>query len=217
MTPEHIGFIMDGNGRWATEHGMPRPQGYAQGVVALYNVAKRCEERGVKAITVYALSTENLQRPADELRAIFKAVEKFNFSYDGNFVITYMGDISQLPDSLAESICFVEEKTCSNDGMLLNIALNYGGRSDIVRAAKLAYDHGEFVDGAFEKYLSSAHLPQLDLIVRTGGQMRLSNFMLYECAYSELMFVDKLWPDMDENDVDDAIAEFERRQRKFGK
>lgn len=217
MIPVHIGFIMDGNGRWAVEHGMPRPSGYAQGVEAIRRISKRCSDRGVKAITLFALSTENLQRPRDELSAIFNAVEKFNRSYDGDFVITYMGDMSALPDCLKSSVEYVEKKTSANNGMTLNIALNYGGRSDIVNAAKLACEKGAFDVNRFEKHLSSAHLPQPDLIIRTGGQMRLSNFMLYECAYSELIFVDKLWPDMCESDIDKAIDEFGNRQRKFGK
>ncbi len=217
MLPRHIGFIMDGNGRWATAQGLPRSHGYAEGVLALNRVARRCQELGVEAISVYALSTENLQRPKEEVDAILRAVEKFNMAYEGEWRITYMGDFSDLPYSLVYSIDDVEQRTALNSSLRLNIALNYGGRADIVRAAKLCYDHGEFIEDTFVKNLSTSHLPSLDLIVRTGGEMRLSNFLLYESAYAELIFLDKLWPDMKECDVDDIIAAFESRQRKFGK
>ena len=217
MSAEHIGIIMDGNGRWATTHGLSRAEGYAYGLLALRRVAKRCEEKGVKAVSVYAFSTENIQRPTDEIAAIFDVVKKFNLTYDGKFRICYMGDFSTLPDELAESIEFVEDKTKDNSGMILNIAFNYGGKADIIHAAKIAYDHGEFLEDTFEKHLASSRLPKLDMIVRTGGEMRLSNFMLYEAAYAELFFVDKLWPDMQEEDVDELLSAFEKRRRKFGK
>ena len=217
MKARHIGFIMDGNGRWATAHGLSRTQGYAQGLIALRKVAKRCEEKGVEAISVYAFSTENVARPTEEIEAIFSVVKKFNLTYDGNFKIRYMSDFSLLPDDLVDSIESVEERTRDNDGMTLNIAFAYGGRTDILHAAKIVYDHGEFLEDTFEKRLGSAGLPPLDMVVRTGGEMRLSNFMLYESAYSELFFLDKLWPDMNENDVDELLEEFEGRVRKFGK
>ena len=217
MIPKHIGFIMDGNGRWAQARSMPRSEGYAHGLVALYKVAKRCSELGVGAVSVYAFSTENNARPLDDIDAIAKIVQKFNLSYEGNYKISYMGDIASLPDSLANSIEMIEQNTADNDGMWLNIAFNYGGRADIIHAAKVAYDHGEFIEDTFESHLSSSHLPPLDAVVRTGGEKRLSNFMLYESAYAELIFLDKLWPDMQESDVDDIIAEFEKRNRKFGK
>lgn len=218
MGAKHIGFIMDGNGRWAVAHGMSRAEGYAHGLVALYKVAKRCSERSVEAVSVYALSTENLNnRPQEELDAIFKVVEKFNLTYDGDYKISYMGDFDSLDDKLAFSIEQVEQKTRENKGMWLNIALNYGARADIIHAAKIAYDHGEFLEDTFEKHLSSSHLPPLDLVVRSGGEMRLSNFMLYESAYAELMFLDKFWPDMEESDVDAVLDEFDKRVRKFGR
>lgn len=217
MKPKHIGFIMDGNGRWATAHGMSRAEGYAYGLVALHRVLKRLGECGVDAVSVYAFSTENWQRPENEVQAISDVVKKFNLTYDGDMRITYMGDIAALDDKLADSIEQIEENTRENKGIALNIAFNYGGRADIVHAAKICYDHGEFVEDTFEKHLSSANLPPLDLVVRTGGEMRLSNFMLYESAYAELMFLEKLWPDMEESDVDFILEEFEKRQRKFGK
>lgn len=213
----HICFIMDGNGRWAQLHGLRRAEGYAFGLEVLYKVLKRCGEQGIEAVSVYALSTENIEhRPEEELNAIFSVVEKFNSNYDGDLRITYMGDIYSLPDKLRRSIELIEERTADNKGLLLNIAFNYGGRADIIHAAKVAYDHGEFVEDTFEKHLASAHLPNPDLIVRTGGEQRLSNFMLYEAAYAELKFIDKLWPDMTAQDVDMIIDDFNSRKRKFG-
>lgn len=217
MGAKHIGFIMDGNGRWAVAHNMTRAEGYAYGLIALRKVLKRCAERGVEAVSVYAFSTENWARPRGEIDAISDVVRKFNLTYDGNYRITYMGDIATLDDKLSSSIEHIEESTKDNKGLLLNIAFNYGGRADILHACEVCYNHGEFVEDMFEKHLSSSHLPRLDLVVRTGGEKRLSNFMLYESAYAELAFLDKLWPDMDESDVDALLDDFDGRVRKFGK
>lgn len=217
MGAKHVGFIMDGNGRWAVAHNMTRAEGYAYGLIALRKVLKRCAERGVEAVSVYAFSTENWARPRGEIDAISDVVRKFNLTYDGNYRITYMGDIAALDDKLSSSIEHIEESTKDNKGLLLNIAFNYGGRADILHACEVCYNHGEFVEDMFEKHLSSSHLPRLDLVVRTGGEKRLSNFMLYESAYAELAFLDKLWPDMDESDVDALLDDFDGRVRKFGK
>lgn len=217
MGAKHVGFIMDGNGRWAVAHNMTRAEGYAYGLIALRKVLKRCAERGVEAVSVYAFSTENWARPRGEIDAISDIVRKFNLTYDGNYRITYMGDIAALDDKLSSSIEHIEESTKDNKGLLLNIAFNYGGRADILHACEVCYNHGEFVEDMFEKHLSSSHLPRLDLVVRTGGEKRLSNFMLYESAYAELAFLDKLWPDMDESDVDALLDDFDGRVRKFGK
>lgn len=217
MLPKHIGFIMDGNGRWAQSHGLLRPQGYQKGLDALRAVLKRCSERGVEAVSVYAFSTENNQRPQDEIDAVCSVVKGFNDSYVGDYQITYMGDVYSLPDSLVRSIERVESATADNVGLKLNIALNYGAKSDILHAAKVCCDHGDFSLDTFERHLGSSHLPALDLIVRSGGEKRLSNFMLYEAAYAELMFLDKLWPDMTAADVDAILNDFENRVRKFGK
>ncbi len=217
MIPSHIGFIMDGNGRWAAERRLPRHEGYSYGLDALKRVLGRCAARGVDVVSVYAFSTENIRRPDEEINAIFDVVRKFNLSYDGSMRVLYMGDIDALPEEVARSVEYIESKTASNKSMTLNIALNYGARDDIVAAAKHAYDHGAFTLEAFESGLASAALPPLDLIVRTGGEKRLSNFMLYEAAYSELVFLDKYWPDMTESDVDVIIDEFEKRNRKFGR
>lgn len=217
MIPRHIGFIMDGNGRWAAAHGLLRTDGYKFGLDALMTVAQACALRGVEVISVYAFSTENISRPQEEVDAIFDVVAKFNSTYDCNFKVIYTGDIDALPEDLAQSVRLVEYSTADNDGMTLNVCLNYGARNDIIHAAKLAFDHGDFTAETFERGLSSAALPPLDAVVRTGGEKRLSNFMLYEAAYSELIFLDKMWCDMTADDVDEVLREFESRNRRFGK
>lgn len=216
MIPAHVGYIMDGNGRWAERRGLPRSAGYAEGLKAMLRVLRRTEERGVRVATVYAFSSENFARPEEESSAIADVVERWNRSYDGGWKVTYMGELSRFSESLRESVALVVGRTAENEGLRLNIALGYGGREDIVNAARRAAAKGEIDSASFENGLSSAGLPPLDLIVRSGGEKRLSGFMLYEAAYSELYFTDALWPDMTEKDVDDALGEFARRTRKFG-
>ena len=216
MIPAHVGYIMDGNGRWAERRGLPRSAGYAEGLKAMLRVLRRTEERGVRVATVYAFSSENFARPEEESSAIADVVERWNRFYDGGWKVTYMGELSRFSESLRESVALVVGRTAENEGLRLNIALGYGGREDIVNAARRAAAKGEIDSASFENCLSSAGLPPLDLIVRSGGEKRLSGFMLYEAAYSELYFTDALWPDMTEEDVDDALGEFARRTRKFG-
>ena len=216
MIPAHVGYIMDGNGRWAERRGLPRSAGYAEGLKAMLRVLRRTEERGVRVATVYAFSSENFARPEEESSAIADVVERWNRSYDGGWKVTYMGELSRFSERLRDSVALVVGRTAENEGLRLNIALGYGGREDIVNAARRAAAKGEIDSASFENGLSSAGLPPLDLIVRSGGEKRLSGFMLYEAAYSELYFTDALWPDMTEKDVDDALGEFARRTRKFG-
>lgn len=216
MIPRHIGIIMDGNGRWAERRGLPRKEGYAAGLAALRKVLERAAERGVKTVTVYAFSTENFARPEEEIRAIVKVADAFDRSYDGDMRVSYMGDIYAFGDEFAEGVESVEARTAGNPGLRLNIAFGYGGRADIVNAAKRAADKGDFTEEDFAANLSSAGLPPLDLVIRSGGEKRLSGFMLYEAAYAELWFTDALWPDFDGDALDEAIASFEGRERKFG-
>lgn len=216
MIPRHVGYIMDGNGRWAERRGLPRSAGYAAGLKAMLRVLDRTEARGVAAVTVYAYSSENFARPADESAAIFDVVEKWNGSYSGDRKVRYIGDLSRFPAGLVKSVRGVELRTADNTGMTVCIALGYGGREDIVSAAAKAAADGAVTRESFERGLSTHGLPPLDLIVRSGGEKRLSGFMLYEAAYSELYFTDVLWPDMTESDVDAAMEEFAARTRKFG-
>ena len=216
MIPRHVGYIMDGNGRWAERRGLPRSAGYAEGLKAMLKVLARTEERGVSAATVYAFSSENFARPSSETEAIMSVVEKWNEAYFGDWKVRYAGDLSRFPAGLVKSVRGVELRTADNPGMTVCIALGYGGRDDIVSAAAKAAADGAVTRESFERGLSTHGLPPLDLIVRSGGEKRLSGFMLYEAAYSELYFTDVLWPDMTESDVDAAMEEFAGRTRKFG-
>jgi len=218
MIPKHIGFIMDGNGRWAVSKGLERQEGYVHGLNALKKVASACQSNGVEAITLYAFSTENNQRPSNEINSIFGVITDFNYSLINDYKIKYIGNISELPKQLVDSINKVESRTQNNTGLKINICLNYGSKADILNAVKQCVMNPEDnIQELFEKSLSSSNLPQLDLIVRTGGEKRLSNFLLYEAAYAELIFIDKFWPDMTEKDVKVVLDEFEKRTRKFGK
>ena len=216
MIPRHVGYIMDGNGRWAERRGLPRSAGYAEGLKAMLRVLDRTEARGVAAVTVYAFSSENFARPSSETEAIMSVVEKWNEAYSGDWKVRYIGDLSRFPSRIADSVREIERRTAGNRGMTLCIALGYGGRDDIVSAAAKAAADGAVTRESFERGLSTHGLPPLDLIVRSGGEKRLSGFMLYEAAYSELYFTDVLWPDMTESDVDAAMEEFAARTRKFG-
>lgn len=216
MVPRHVGCIMDGNGRWAVKRGLPREAGYAEGLKAMMRVLARMSARGVEAVTVYAYSSENFARPSSESAAILSVVTEWNRTYDGDMRVTYMGDMSRFPVSVGESVAEVCERTAENKGLRLNIALGYGGRDDIVRAARAAAAKGNITRETFESELASSCFPTLDLIVRSGGERRLSGFMLYEAAYSELWFTEKLWPDMTAEDADEALDSFAARTRKFG-
>lgn len=216
MTPRHVAYIMDGNGRWAEKRSLPRTAGYAEGLKAMLRVLRRTEELGADTATVYAFSAENFARPAEETAAILDVVRRWNGDYAGEWRVSYIGDLSRFPAPLRESIERVTERTAANRGLHLVIALGYGGREDIVNAARVAAKQGKIDKEHFEEALSSHGLPPLDLIVRSGGERRLSGFMLYEAAYAELLFLDKLWPDMTVEDVDAAFGDFAARTRKFG-
>lgn len=216
MIPRHVGIIMDGNGRWAQKRGLPRTEGYKAGLAAMERVLKALSLAGVEAVTVYAFSTENAARPAEEISAIADVVVGWNNFYGGNMRVRYSGDIDSLGKRLSDSVCRVAERTARNNGMQLNILLNYGGRADILKAASVCAECGKISEEVFCGALASAGMPPLDLIVRSGGEKRLSGFMLYEAAYAELYFSEKLWPDFDADDVKDFLDDFSRRIRKFG-
>ena len=201
MTPRHVG-------RWAEKRSLPRTAGYAEGLKAMLRVLRRTEELGADTATVYAFSAENFARPAEETAAILDVVRRWNDDYAEEW--------RRFPAPLRESIERVTERTAANRGLHLVIALGYGGREDIVNAARVAAKQGKIDKEHFEEALSSHGLPPLDLIVRSGGERRLSGFMLYEAAYAELLFLDKLWPDMTAEDVDAAFGDFAARTRKFG-
>ncbi|MDD4839517.1 MAG: polyprenyl diphosphate synthase [Clostridia bacterium] len=219
MIPRHLGIIMDGNGRWAEAHGLPRQEGYKAGLLALKKIIAYSITRNIDILTVYAFSTENWKRPNEEINAIFDAIQSFCSSPTNMCSISFCGNLENLPDKLKKTAEEITRKRKTNDKILLNIAINYGGRADIVNAVNKILSSqslSKIDESTFASYLSNSKLPSVDAIIRTGGEKRLSNFLLYESAYSELVFVDTLWPDFDESELDRILYELQRRTQKFG-
>ena len=223
--PEHIGIIMDGNGRWAKAKGYPRTIGHKAGVETIRRVLKEAERLGVKYLTLYAFSTENWKRPKEEVGALMKLLVQYfrselNELHENGVVINTIGDISKLPKECIQEIERAKEKTKNNTGVVMNLALNYGGRDEIVRAVKyLAKDaiEGKILPEEIdEKSLYTAKMPDPDMIIRPSGEQRLSNFLLWQCAYSEFWYSDINWPDFTEQDLRKAIFDFQNRDRRFG-
>ena len=221
--PHHIAIVMDGNGRWANRRFLPRVAGHKQGVDALHACVKACAERGVKVLTVFAFSSENWERPADEVSGLMELLAKAlarevaQLSKDG-IQIHFIGERDSLSDSLKLGFAQAENATALNTRLVFNICFNYGGRWDIAQAAtKLAAKGIAITVQNLNAEMSLAHVPDPDLVIRTGGEQRLSNFLLWQAAYSELYFSDKLWPDFDDAALDQAIDEFNQRERRFGK
>ena len=214
----HIAFIMDGNGRWAKKRGMPRVFGHKHGVEAFRRVVDACDKFGIKCTTVYAFSTENWKRPHAEVEALMKLFdENLSSSCPPSMSIKIIGDKSGLDVKLREKIRALEERTAGRE-KTVNIAINYGSRAEIVSAVNSLIERGEknISEEDITKALYTAECPELDLIVRTGGDIRISNFLLWQAAYAELYFTDKLWPDMDEYAVAEAIEGFCQRKRRYG-
>jgi len=220
--PRHIAIVMDGNGRWASQRFLPRIAGHKQGVDALKRMVTACAHRGVQVLTVFAFSSENWKRPADEvsglmdLLAMALAREVNQLQRDG-VRLHFVGARSGLSEKVVQGLQEAERKTADNQRLVLNVCFNYGGRWDIVNAAARLVEQGATVtEEALSQAMSLAHVPDPDLLIRTGGEMRISNFLLWQCAYSELYFSDKLWPDFDEAALDAALQDYASRQRRFG-
>ena len=220
---QHIAFIMDGNGRWAEKRGMPRRFGHRYGAEAFRKVVKYCGGIGIKYVTVYAFSTENWSRPEKEVQSIMKLLDSYldeceKSAKEYNIKLHFIGDLSKIESSIAAKARRLEETT-ENNTLVLSIALNYGGKDEIVHAFNNLLKQGKTCitsdDIASELY--TAGIPDPDLIVRTAGEMRLSNFLMWQSAYSEFYFTDTLWPDMSSKDIDKAVEEFYSRQRRYGK
>ena len=215
---KHIAFIMDGNGRWAKARNMPREFGHKHGAQVFRDLTEYCHKIGIKYITVYAFSTENWKRPKREVDAIMKLLDEYlEKQRPENASIRFIGDVSRLDGRLAEKIRKMEEETAGHDSVL-NVAMNYGSRAEIVNAFNKLIAEGktEVTAEDINSALYTGDCPDPDLIVRTGGDLRISNFLLWQAAYSELYFTDTLWPDITENDVDKAIEDFYSRKRRFG-
>jgi len=227
--PAHIGIIMDGNGRWAKRRGLPRTAGHRAGSNALRDITKACGHMGMTSLTVYAFSTENWKRPKEEVDNIMALLLEFlknaEREIDGqNVQIRVIGDTSAFSEELQSEIKRVEGITKVNDGIVLNIALNYGGRSEIVRAARIIAQkvkEGEIgaediTEETISAQMYTADLPDPGLIIRPSGEYRLSNFLIWQSAYSECWFSDILWPDFTVKDLQRAIGDFQKRNRRFG-
>lgn len=224
IIPNHIAFIMDGNGRWAKQRMLPRKVGHKYGVEALKKVVDYCSQIGVKVISVFAFSTENWARPQDEIDAIFDLLEKFSKTYlveyvEKGYQIRFCGDLTQLPQKTLDIIKDVVSKAKSNKGMVVNIAINYGGRQEIVKACNAILQSGikEITEEDFSNCIYNPDLPYPDVIVRSSGEKRLSNFFLWGAAYSELIFIDDYWPDFNSSTIDKIIEEYSKRDRRYGK
>ena len=220
--PRHIAIVMDGNGRWATRRFLPRVAGHKQGVESLRRCVKACVAREVRVLTVFAFSSENWNRPIEEVSGLMELMvgalgrEVPKLSQDG-VRLHFIGERGGLSDKMIAGLVQAETATAHNTRLVLNVCFNYGGRWDIARAAAQLAARGEpLTEANLDAAMALAHVPDPDLFIRTGGEQRLSNFLLWQSAYAELYFSDKLWPEFDEAALDDAIAAFQRRERRYG-
>ena len=223
--PRHVAIVMDGNGRWAKKRFMPRFFGHKQGVDALVRTVLSCADRGIEYLTVFAFSSENWKRPTEEVSGlmglVLVAVTKYLAKLaDRGVRIRIVGDRNQVSDKLREAWEQAESSTRHNSRITLSVAFNYGGRWDIVQACRQAIADGiapeDLDEAALNKYMALSHAPDPDLFIRTGGEVRISNFLLWQAAYSELFFSDCLWPEFGDAELDAALAEYAQRDRRFG-
>ncbi|MDP2868644.1 polyprenyl diphosphate synthase [Methyloversatilis sp.] len=225
--PQHIAIIMDGNGRWARRRFMPRVAGHRKGVEAVRAVVSRCAERGVGYLTLFAFSSENWRRPPEEvsflMQLFMRALEEEVVRLHENSIrLRVIGDLSRFEPRLIDMIRSAETLTAGNTGLNLTVAANYGGRWDILQATECMLKANPlrregFVESDLSPHLAMAYAPEPDLFIRTGGEQRISNFLLWQLAYTELYFTDKLWPEFNGSAVDEAIASFQQRERRFGR
>ncbi len=228
--PRHVAIIMDGNGRWAKKRGLPRIMGHRQGVKSVRRTVTRAREIGIKYLTLYAFSQENWQRPQDEVSLLMDLLydyleKELDRLLKNDIRLTTIGDIDRLPNRVREKLLDVMEETKDRDAMVLCLALSYGGRQEIVMAAKAIAQgvlRGEVQldqldEALFSRFLYTKDMPDPDLIIRTSGEMRLSNFLIFQGAYTELYFTQTLWPDFDEAAFEEALKDYARRERRFGK
>lgn len=228
--PRHIAIIMDGNGRWARERGLPRIVGHKTGVKTVQEIVRTAREIGVRVLTLYAFSTENWQRPAQEVQTLMGLLKSYLQSELEKMVredirLSCIGEREKLPEDVQQLLNEVMAKTAHNSAMVLNLALSYGGRNEIIRAVRSiaeksasgALEPGSITEATMEQHLDTAGLPDPDLLIRTGGEFRLSNFLLWQISYAELYMTETKWPDFDRDVFVDAIQSFQQRQRRFGK
>lgn len=226
--PQHVGIIMDGNGRWAKKRALPRNFGHKQGAAVFKKTINWARELGIKCVTFYAFSTENWKRPADEIDGIMNLLRQYikdiRAAARENIRFIFLGDITALPEDITAELLDIQASTVDNDGFIAGVALNYGGRDEITRAARILVQQtacGEITpesinEQSIEKLLYTAEMPPLDLIIRPSGEQRLSNFLIWQAAYAEFVFMDVLWPDFTKKHLEYAISEYNERDRRFG-
>lgn len=220
--PRHIAIVMDGNGRWATRRLLPRVAGHRQGLESLRRCVQACIDRGVAVLTVFAFSSENWSRPAEEVSSLMDLLvnalgAEVPALHRNGVQLHFIGDLTPLAARTRAGLAEAEATTAGNRRLVLNVCFNYGGRWDIAQAAAALVGRGEPVtEQALDGAMALAHAGELDLLIRTGGEQRLSNFLLWQAAYAELYFTPKFWPDFDETELDAALAAFARRERRFG-
>lgn len=227
--PKHIGIIMDGNGRWAKKRNLPRTMGHKAGVETIRRILKECNRLGVRYLTLYAFSTENWKRPQDEVNALMSLLieylkKELKELHENNVVVNYVGNVEKLPQKAQQALVDAWELTKNNSGVQMNLALNYGGREEIIQGVRnllKAVGEGEFSmsdlsEESFKDFLYTKGQPDPELIIRPSGELRLSNFLLYQGAYSELWFNQIFWPDFTEEHLRMAILDYQRRDRRFG-
>ena len=220
--PRHIAIVMDGNGRWAKKRGLPRTAGHKVGAETFRKIALYCKALGVEYLTIYAFSTENWKRPADEVSTLMSLLKKYmqeaiDTMERDQMKLRFFGDLSALSPELQALAHKANEVADRVEGFQANLCINYGGRDEILHAARECAAAGEeMTEENLERHLYSTGIPDPELIIRPGGELRLSNFLLWQCAYSEFYFCDTLWPDFGERDLDEAIVAFQQRDRRFG-
>lgn len=224
--PRHIAIIMDGNGRWAQQRHLPRIMGHRKGIETVREIVRECRQLGIEVLTLYAFSTENWRRPKAEIRALMALLKKFIRSetrelHQNNIKVNMIGDLGKLPEDVMPFVQEIMDATRGNTGMILNLALSYSGRDEIIRAMRRLLAEGrhpalEITEELFSSYLDTAGQPDPDLLIRTSGELRVSNFLLWQIAYSELYITDMLWPDFEKQELHKALRDFQTRRRRFG-
>jgi undecaprenyl diphosphate synthase len=227
--PRHIGIIMDGNGRWAQKRGLPKNLGHRSGADTAEKIIEDCARKGIQALTLYAFSSENWNRPEKEIKMLMSMFKDFlkrkkNKLIGNNIVFQVIGRRGALPQDLKDEVAKVENETSKNDGLILSLAVNYGGRQEITDAFKLlntklaenGKDFSSVNEQDIDQCLYTSNLPELDLIIRTSGEMRISNFLLWQAAYSEFFVTETLWPDFSIDEFEKALENFDQRDRRFG-
>lgn len=223
--PEHIGIIMDGNGRWARERNLPRTSGHKEGLTVAKKIVQEAARLGVKYVTLYTFSTENWKRAQEEVGFLMNLIKvhlraEFQFYKDNGIRVRHLGDLAGLPEDVQNEIISIQNDTAHFTGLTVVLAINYGGRDEIVRGIKKLISNGtkasEVTEESVSKVFDIEDLPDVDLLIRTGGELRLSNFLLWHAAYAEFIFTKTLWPDYNIDEFDAEIEEFQKRTRRFG-